>query len=148
MAIVEKSVLVHFSAHQMFDLVRAVPEYPNFLPWCAAGTIEKLEANLEKATVSMAFKGIKQSFSTLNQIIPNREIHMRLAEGPFKHLQGTWQFTELTTDACKVQFKLEYEFSSKVLEQLLGPVFSSVTNSFVDSFIRQAQALHGTGTNP
>jgi ribosome-associated toxin RatA of RatAB toxin-antitoxin module len=63
MAIVEKSVLVHFSTQQMFDLVRAVADYPQFLPWCGAGSIEPVDANTEKATVEIAFKGVKQSFA-------------------------------------------------------------------------------------
>jgi len=145
MAIVEKSVLVHFSAHQMFDLVRAVADYPQFLPWCGAGSVELLEGNLEKATVEIAFKGVKQSFCTMNRLTPSSEIHMNLIEGPFTHLEGTWHFLELTPEACKVHFKLEYEFSSKVLEQLVGPIFTQVANSFVDSFIRRAESLHSTG---
>ena len=145
MAIVEKSVLVQFSTQQMFDLVRGVHDYPQFLPWCGAGSTEPREGNVEKATVEIAFKGFKQSFCTLNTLVPNSEIHMTLIEGPFKHLEGTWRFLELTPDACKVHFKLVYEFSSKVLEQLVGPVFTNVANSFVDSFIRRAETLHSAG---
>lgn len=142
MAIVEKSVLVHFSTQQMFDLVRAVDDYPQFLPWCGAGSVEPLEGNVEKATVEIAFKGVKQSFCTMNTLAPYTEIHMTLVEGPFTHLEGTWRFLELTPEACKVHFKLAYEFSSKMLEQLVGPVFTSVANSFVDSFIKRAEAIH------
>lgn len=70
---------------------------------------------------------------------------MTLVEGPFTHLEGTWHFIELTPEACKVHFKLAYEFSSKVLEQLVGPVFTSLANSFVDSFIKRAESLHSNG---
>lgn len=145
MAIVEKSVLVHFSAQQMFDLVRNVADYPQFLPWCGAGNVEPLDNNVEKATVEIAFKGVKQSFCTMNRLTPSSEIHMKLVEGPFTHLEGTWHFLELTPEACKVHFKLAYEFSSKVLEQLVGPIFTQVANSFVDSFIKRAESLHSTG---
>jgi ribosome-associated toxin RatA of RatAB toxin-antitoxin module len=145
MAIVEKSVLVHFSANQMFNLVRAVADYPQFLPWCGAGSVEPVEPNVEKATVEIAFKGVRQSFCTMNKLTPNEEIHMTLVDGPFTHLEGTWHFLELTPDACKVHFKLEYEFSSKLLEQLVGPVFTGLANSFVDSFIKRAETLHSTG---
>lgn len=145
MAIVEKSVLVHFSAHQMFNLVRAVADYPQFLPWCGAGSVEPVEHNIEKATVEIAFKGIKQSFCTMNRLTPHEEIHVTLVDGPFTHLEGTWHFMELTPDACKVHFKLEYEFSSKLLEQLVGPVFAGLANSFVDSFIKRAETLHNSG---
>lgn len=147
MAIVEKSVLVHFSTHQMFNLVRAVNEYPRFLPWCSAGHVEAVGPTVEKATVEIAFKGVKQSFCTMNRLTLNSEIHMTLIEGPFTHLEGTWKFIELTPEACKVQFRLEYEFSSKLLEQLVGPVFTNLANSFVDSFTKRAEVLYNTDTS-
>ncbi|HEX4856080.1 MAG TPA: type II toxin-antitoxin system RatA family toxin [Limnobacter sp.] len=147
MATVEKSVLVHFSTHQMFNLVRAVGEYPNFLPWCSAGSVEPVGPSVEKATVEISFKGVKQSFCTMNRLTFNSEIHMTLIEGPFTHLEGTWKFIELTPEACKVQFRLEYEFSSKLLEQLVGPVFTSLANSFVDSFTQRAEALHSVDSS-
>lgn len=146
MATVEKSVLVHFSTQQMFDLVRNVADYPSFLPWCGAGSVEPQEANVERASVEIAFKGVKQAFCTLNRLTPHQEIHMTLVDGPFSHLEGTWHFLELTPEACKVHFRLEYEFSSKMLEQLVGPVFTSLANSFVDSFIKKAESLY-SGAN-
>ncbi|HEX4918981.1 MAG TPA: type II toxin-antitoxin system RatA family toxin [Limnobacter sp.] len=145
MAIIEKSVLVHFSAQQMFDLVRNVPNYPQFLPWCGAGAIDPIDSSLDKATVEIAFKGFRQSFCTMNRIESGQAIHMTLVDGPFDHLQGHWMFQALTEDACKVSFVLNYEFSSKVLEQLVGPVFQSVANTVVDSFIRRAEALYSPG---
>ena len=67
----------------MFDLVRAVADYPQFLPWCGAGSVEPVDSNTEKATVEIAFKGVKQSFCTMNTLTPYQEIHMSLVEGAF-----------------------------------------------------------------
>jgi ribosome-associated toxin RatA of RatAB toxin-antitoxin module len=68
---------------------------------------------------------------------------MSLLEGPFKHLDGTWRFKPLRADACKVEFDLHYEFSSRVLESIIGPVFNMIANSFVDSFCKRAEAVYG-----
>ena len=35
-------------------------------------------------------------------------------------LHGIWTFKALRADACKVEFNLRYEFSSMLLEQLIG----------------------------
>ena len=145
MATVEKSVLVYFTAEQMFSLVRNVEDYPHFLPWCGGSKVESLSEQQEQATVEIAFKGVRQSFTTLNTAEPHRAIHMRLVDGPFKSLQGEWTFLELTPEASKVMFTMDYEFSSKMLEQLVGPVFHSIANSFVDSFIKRAEALSSKG---
>lgn len=145
MAKVEKSVLVHFSAQNMYDLVHNVDAYPQFLPWCGGSTVQTKGDNVEQASVEIAFKSVKQSFTTLNRLEPGQAIHMSLIDGPFKSLKGEWAFKPLAEDACKVTFELDYEFSSKVLEQLVGPVFHSIANSFVDSFIKRAESLQAKG---
>jgi putative ubiquitin-RnfH superfamily antitoxin RatB of RatAB toxin-antitoxin module len=37
-----------------------------------------------------------------------------------------------------VEFNLHYEFSSRLIEKAVGPVFSHIANTFVDSFVKRA----------
>lgn len=143
MAVVKKNVLVAYSAEQMFALVEKVEDYPLFLPWCGGVDVaERTDTHL-KATLSINYHGIKQSFTTQNVNLPPHSMEMHLVDGPFKQLHGTWKFTALRNDACKIEFDLRYEFSSKLLEHLIGPVFSKITNSFVDAFCERAEAVYG-----
>jgi ribosome-associated toxin RatA of RatAB toxin-antitoxin module len=143
MAVVHKSILLGYSAEQMFALVERVEDYPKFLPWC--GGVKVLDRSDDKliATIAINYHGLKQSFTTEN--INNRpsSMKMTLVEGPFKHLDGLWTFKPLREDACKIEFDLHYEFSSRILEGLIGPVFNMIANSFVDSFSKQADAVYG-----
>jgi ribosome-associated toxin RatA of RatAB toxin-antitoxin module len=143
MAVVHKSVLVGYSAAQMFTLVDKVEDYPKFLPWC--GGVKVISRDNEKlvATLTINYHGIKQSFTTQNINTPSSEMKMRLVDGPFKTLDGTWTFKSLRDDACKVEFDLRYEFSNRLLEQIIGPVFSVIANSFVDSFCKRADSVYG-----
>jgi ribosome-associated toxin RatA of RatAB toxin-antitoxin module len=143
MAVVHKSVLLGYSAEQMFALVDRVEDYPKFLPWCGGVTVKQREGNKLIATLSINYHGIKQTFTTENTNTPPTLMKMNLIEGPFKHLDGTWSFKPLRADACKIEFDLHYEFSSRVLEQIIGPVFSMIANSFVDSFCKRAEAVYG-----
>jgi ribosome-associated toxin RatA of RatAB toxin-antitoxin module len=143
MAVVHKSVLMGYSAEQMFALVDRIEEYPKFLPWCGAVEVKRQDENKLVATMQINYHGIKQTFTTENTHVPPVSMKMTLLQGPFKHLDGTWTFTSLRSDACKVEFDLSYEFSSKILEKLIGPVFSKIANSFVDSFCHQAEKLYG-----
>ena len=68
---------------------------------------------------------------------------MKLIKGPFKQLDGTWIFKPLRDDACKIEFDLHYEFSSRILEKIIGPVFNMIANSFVDSFCKRAEIVYG-----
>jgi ribosome-associated toxin RatA of RatAB toxin-antitoxin module len=143
MAVVHKSVLLGYSAEQMFALVDRVEDYPKFLPWCGAVDVQRKEENKLLATIQINYHGIKQSFTTENTNVPPVSMKMALVQGPFKHLDGTWTFRSLRSDACKIEFDLNYEFSSKLLEKVIGPVFSMIANSFVDSFCQRAEKIYG-----
>ncbi len=95
------------------------------------------------ATLSIHFHGVRQSFTTNNVNTRPTSINMALIDGPFRHLDGAWTFKPLRADACKIDFDLSYEFSSKLLEKLIGPVFNMIANSFVDSFCKRAEAVYG-----
>jgi ribosome-associated toxin RatA of RatAB toxin-antitoxin module len=142
MADVNKLVLVEFTPGQMFSLVDGVEDYPQFLPWCGGTELLSRTDTLTSATIHINYHGIKAHFSTENTKVAQKEMHIRLTEGPFRHLDGTWRFTPLGQTACKVEFALHYEFSSRLLEKVLGPVFSHIANTFVDSFLKRAQQLY------
>jgi len=142
MPTVEKSVLVRYSAAQMYALVDRVEDYAEFLPWCGGTEVHKRDAESVEATVHIHFKGVRQSFTTRNLSIPERSIDIRLVRGPFSDLDGLWTFTPLREDACKVEFRLQYTFSNRILEAIVGPVFSYIASSFIDSFTRRAEALY------
>jgi len=143
MAVVHKSVIVGYSAEQMFALVDKMEDYPRFLPWCGGAEVRGRDADRLVATIAIHYHGIKQSFTTENIHTRPTSIQMRLLEGPFKHLQGAWVFKPLREDACKIEFDLQYEFSGWILEKIIGPVFGMIANSFVDSFCKRAETVYG-----
>ena len=142
MATVEKTVLVAHSAAQMFDLVDRVEDYPAFLPWCGGASVAHKDENIVHATVHINYHHIKQGFTTRNVRTPPHQIDITLQDGPFRHLDGSWRFIPLSETACKIEFRLHYEFSSKLLEKLVGPVFHMIANSFVDAFIERAEKIY------
>ena len=143
MADVNRSVLVAYSAARMFELVDAVEKYPEFLPWCGGTELKYRDKNLTRATIHIHYRGIKQSFTTENTKHEPQSMQIRLIEGPFKTLQGSWLFSGLGDEGCKVELRLHYEFSSRLLEKLVGPVFGYIANSLVDSFVKRARSIYG-----
>ena len=143
MALVEKTVLLPYSAEQMFALVDNVADYPQFMPWCSEAKVLDAGDNIVHASVGINYLGVKQSFTTENTRQAPSRIDMRLKDGPFRQLEGDWQFMSLSPSACKIAFRLHYEFSSKLLEKLVGAVFHHIANSFVDAFVRRAEQIYG-----
>lgn len=140
---VRKSVLVEFSPEQMFALVDAVERYPEFLPWCGGSSVSYRDEHTTRATIQINYRGIKQSFTTENAKEPAHAMWVKLVQGPFKTLDGDWRFIPLGDRGCKIEFRLHYEFSSRILEKLVGPVFNYIANTLVDAFVRRAESVYG-----
>lgn len=145
MAQVQKTVLLEFSSEQMFNLVDAVERYPEFLPWCNRSEVAFRSEQQTVATVHIDFKAIKSHFTTRNDKERFRSMKIALVDGPFRRLDGFWAFTSLDEQACKVEFSLHYEFSSRLLEKIIGPVFFHITSTFVDAFVKRAREVYGIG---
>lgn len=125
-------------------LVDQVEQYPEFLPWCGGTEVKWRDELTTIATIKIDYLGIKQSFTTNNTKEMPHLINLKLQDGPFSHLEGSWRFVELSAEACKVEFDLHYEFSNKILEKLVGPVFSHIANSFVEAFVQRADKVYGS----
>lgn len=143
MAQVEKSVLIERSAQQMFDLVENIEDYPNFLPWCSQTRIEFRDQVKTVATLHINYLSVKSHFTTENEKVIPQRMTIRLVDGPFRRLEGLWYFKPLTESACKIEFHLAYEFSSKIFEKVIGPVFGQIANTFVDAFVKRADEVYG-----
>ncbi|HRI18523.1 MAG TPA: type II toxin-antitoxin system RatA family toxin [Burkholderiaceae bacterium] len=146
---VKKSVLLWYSASEMYSLVTAVERYPDFLPWCAeAQVLERAEDGM-KARLTLAYGGVRHAFTTRNEHVADRSVLVGLVDGPFSLLDGHWQFLPLGEQggaperACKIELDLRYAFANAALERVVSPVFDRVANTLVDSFVRRAEQVYG-----
>lgn len=145
---VKKSVLLWYSAREMYTLVTQVEQYPRFLPWCERAEVVQTHADGVTARLSLCYAGICHAFSTRNMHVEGEQVVVTLVDGPFSLLDGTWLFTPLgrpgePQTACRIDFDLRYAFSSRPLEAVVSPVFDRVANTFVDSFVKRAAQVYG-----
>ncbi|MDX9707175.1 MAG: type II toxin-antitoxin system RatA family toxin [Azospira sp.] len=146
MAQVEKSVLIAHSAQRMFELVDRVEDYPQFLPWCNRTELKFRDATKTAATLFINYHSVKSHFTTENEKSADESplwMKIRLIDGPFRRLEGVWRFRPLAENACKIEFQLAYEFSSRLFEKIIGPVFNNIANTFVDAFVKRAAEVYG-----
>jgi ribosome-associated toxin RatA of RatAB toxin-antitoxin module len=141
MVTVERQALVPYSAARMYALVEDVESYPRFLPWCSGAAVEFRDALRTVATLHVEYRGVRQQFTTENRKRPGERIELGLVRGPFRSLRGEWRFAALAEDACRVELSLAYQLRSALLERLFGPAFDHIANTFVDAFVRQADAV-------
>jgi len=148
---VHKTVLLWYSPREMYDLVTAIDDYPRFLPWCESAAVIEEHDDGVTARLGLSFAGVRHAFTTRNSHVPGSSVLVKLVDGPFSLLDGTWAFLPLGTPtggssqskACKIEFDLRYAFASPPLETVLSPVFDRIANTFVDSFVKRAEAVYG-----
>ncbi len=131
-----------YRPEQLFDLVADVGSYPEFLPWCTAARIRSRSETLLIADLVIGFKGISERFTSRVQLDrPGLFIDVDYEKGPFKHLDNRWKFTA-EEGGCLVDFKVDFEFRSRILETLIGVVFTEAVRKMVSAFETRADALY------
>jgi ribosome-associated toxin RatA of RatAB toxin-antitoxin module len=98
---------------------------------------------MTRATILINYHGIRQSFTTENVKHAPAEILIRLVEGPFRKLDGSWRFIGLAGRGCKIEFRLHYEFAGRLLDRLIGPVFHHIAGTLVEAFVKRAELVYG-----
>ncbi len=140
MPIVRRSALVPRPAAQLFALVNDVAAYPRRFAWCVAAEVQSADADEVQARLDLRIAGFDTWFSTRNRLFPPQRIEMHLASGPFRRLQGTWQFHVLGDAACKVELTLDFEPASRLLAPALLLGMQGLADRMVDDFVRVARS--------
>jgi coenzyme Q-binding protein COQ10 len=138
----EQRVVAH-TPEQLYGLVADVERYPEFLPWCLAARIRKREDARLVADLVIGFRMIRERFTShvaLDEA--NRRIDVVYAEGPFKHLENHWRFEE-HEDGCLIDFYVDFEFRSKLMQTLMEALFHEAVRRMVGAFEARARELYG-----
>ncbi|HWH74167.1 MAG TPA: SRPBCC family protein, partial [Methylibium sp.] len=75
---VKRSVLLWYSAHEMYELVTAVTDYPAFLPWCERADVLGSDASGMTARLHLAYRGVRHAFTTRNHHELDRRVEVSL----------------------------------------------------------------------
>lgn len=138
----EKRVLP-FTREQLFDLVIEVEKYPEFLPWCLGCRVRKREEGLVVADMIIGFKVFRESFtSKVSHKRPER-IDVTYTDGPFKYLNNHWIFNDLGDGTTEIDFYVDFEFRSRILQAAIGAVFTEAVRRMIAAFEARAKDLHG-----
>ena len=133
---------VNFSAEQMFDLAADVEKYPEYLPWCTATRITKREEDRIQADMVIGFKMFREKFTTKAHFDRPRKIDVSYHNGPFKYLISHWVFEPVDEKSCTIDFHIDFEFRSALLQKLIGKVFNEAVHRMIMSFEKRARHLY------
>ena len=140
MASINRSALVMHSAASMYALVNDVERYPEFLDGCSKVDLIESTVTAMSARLYLSKAGLSYQFVTRNTLLPDEKITLELQDGPFDYLRGSWVFTSLRDDACKVEMALEFGVSG-LKGRVLSGLFSRIAGNMVDAFCKRADNI-------
>ena len=137
-----------YTADQMYALVADISAYPAFLPWCSAARIRTRDTTSDHdilaADLMISFKVFREHFASRVELWHlAKRIETCYLDGPFKHMNSTWQFVD-TKNGCEVDFFVDFEFQNVILQGIIGVVFNEAMQHVVRAFENRASALYST----
>lgn len=155
--------VVPHSPQQLYELVADIEKYPEFLPWCIAARNRSREATaggeLIDADLVLGFKMFRERVRSKVTLHPPTDgdggdegeggpgthgrIDVEYIEGPLKYLQNHWVFVPTDNGGCEIDFFVDFEFRSRLLQKIVGALFHEAVSRMVAAFERRATALYG-----
>ena len=140
-----------YSAKQLYDLVADVASYPEFLPWCIAVRINSRKtlapddnSVLLEADMVIGFKIFREKFTSHIQCQHPDRIDVTYSDGPFRYLNNHWVFRPINEASCEIDFFVDFEFKSLILQKAIGLIFNEAVQKMVDAFETRADSLYGS----
>ncbi len=143
MPTIRRSALVEHSASRMFDLVNDIAAYPRRFSWCDDAQLIEQSDQRVVARLDLGLASFRTWFTTENSLERPHRIDMQLRDGPFRRLQGRWDFEALGANACKVSLTLDFEPTSRLLGPALALGFQGLADRMVNDFVRVADHDEG-----
>lgn len=137
--------VLHHPPEQLFDLVADVEKYPEFLPWCVDASIRRREGDLIVADLVIGYRVFRERFTSTVALDRPHRIDVTYSDGPFRYLNNHWIFAPEGSDSCVIDFFVDFEFRSRVLQAVVGRVFGEAVKVMVHAFERRADELFGGG---
>jgi ribosome-associated toxin RatA of RatAB toxin-antitoxin module len=141
---IERSALVAFSPEQMFDLVVDVERYPQFLPWVVGAKVHEQSERGLVASMEMQRAGVREGFTTRNEMDRPRWMTLQLVDGPFRMLEGRWTFSRIGDAGTRIELAMRFEFANPVVALLFGKAFEQSCGQLIDAFIARARQVYGS----
>ncbi len=136
--------LLPYSPEQVFDLVADVAKYPEFLPWCMGARVYARKSDQFDADVIIGFKLFRERFTSRVTFEKGTRVDVDYIKGPMKHLYNHWRFLPHESGGCVVGFEVDFEFKSKMLDDMIGGLFTMACHRMVAAFEERAEQLYGS----
>jgi coenzyme Q-binding protein COQ10 len=135
--------LLPYSQAQLFDLVADIERYPEFLPWCVGARIRERKGDEILGDLLIGYKMVRERFTSRVVLYRPDRIDVSYSEGPFKYLNNHWLFVAQDDGGCLIDFYVDFEFRSRMLQKIIAVFFNEAVKRMVSAFEARAHQLYG-----
>lgn len=140
---VTRSVLVSYTAEEVFRVVNDIESYPLFVPSCTEGAVHEQSEQEMLASISFKAMGFTKTLTTRNRITFAERIEICFVDGPFTHLSGSWDFIPLSDQASKAVCTLSFTPKGRYAKLAAKSALSKAANEAIDRFHTRIVQLYG-----
>ncbi len=131
-----------YSDRQMFDLIIDIEKYPEFLPWCKSTNIYDKNVDIFYSDMEIGFNFIKEKFTSKVTVSDSSLIHSEAINGPFNIMNNIWEIKRVSKNKCIITLKIEFDFKSFLLRNIMGKLFEVAAIKMIDAFEDRANYLY------
>jgi len=132
-----------YSPEQLFNLVADIEKYPEFLPWCVGARVREKKGNTIVGDLLIGYRMVRERFTSKIVLDRPRHIDVSYSEGPFRYLTNHWEFVPEPDGGCTIDFYVDFEFRSRVLQKIIEVLFNEAVRRMVGAFEARARHLYG-----
>jgi coenzyme Q-binding protein COQ10 len=138
----EEQTTLAYSAEELFAVVADVKDYPSFVPWCSGAHIQHENEREIVADLMIGFGPFQESFTSQVALDRPRQVLVRAIEGPLEHLTNTWTFTSVADASTHVDFVIDFQFKSHLLDHVASGMFEEAATRMMGAFASRAHLVH------
>jgi len=160
--------------HKVYNVVAAVEQYADFVPWCVGSTISTTKKNHPstsnsssnssnsnikdtppfppsstylEAELEVGFQMFTERYTSKVTLQPDHLIISKVEDSNlFDHLSNKWEFKPGPTPSTTlVQFEVDFAFRSPLYRQVAMVFFEEVVQQMVTAFENRCEDLYGCG---
>lgn len=132
-----------YTPEQLFDLVADVERYPEFLPWCVGARVRERKNNVIVSDLLIGYRVVRERFTSRIVLDRPHRIDVSYSEGPFRYLDNHWLFEPEPGGGCTINFYVDFEFRSRMLQKVIELLFNEAVRRMVSAFETRARRLYG-----
>ena len=126
-------------------MILDIERYPQFVPWCLEGKINKKKETEDfieiEADLKVGKKFLNETYSSLVLLSKKKNlITVTNIGGPLKYLKNEWKFKEIN-NKTELDFMIDFELQNSLLNIIMKNYFSIGLNKIADAFEQRARKL-------